>query len=106
MPNANDAMPFTDANATNANFARELQRRLLAQIIAEEQANRELARTDPEAYRAKMEAELPVNTCCFCHRTFRGYGNNPRPVLEEGRACDTCNRGIVITARIQAMRDR
>ena len=80
------------------------QRRLLDELLAEEAANEELRRTDPEAYKAKMEAELPTNTCCFCRETFRGHGNNPRPVLDSGTACDTCNHSIVIVARIQAAR--
>ena len=71
---------------------------------AEREANDELKRTDPEAYKAKMEAMLPMNTCCFCRDTFRGYGNNPSPVLKDGTACDACNRSIVIIARFQAMR--
>ena len=77
---------------------------LLDELRAEEAANEELRRTDPEAYTAKMEAMLPENTCCFCRETFRGYGNGPWPVLEEGTACDACNRTIVIAARLQAMR--
>jgi hypothetical protein len=50
-----------------------------------------------------MEAQLPTNTCCFCRETFRGYGNNPSPLLEEGTACDACNHSIVIAARFKAM---
>ena len=78
--------------------------RLLAQMSAERAANEELRRTDPEAYKAKIEAKLPTNSCCFCRGTFRGYGNDPYPVLERGTACDACNRSIVVTARHQAMR--
>ena len=48
------------------------------------------------------DAELIVNTCCFCRETFRGYGNNPKPLLEKGKACNTCDRSIVHTARMQA----
>ena len=81
---------------------RHWQLRLLDEVLAEEAANEELRRTDPEAYKAKMQ--LPTNTCCFCRETFRGYGNGPWPVLEEGTACDACNRSIVVTARLQAMR--
>ena len=83
---------------------RHWQLRLLDEVLAEEAANEELRRTDPEAYKAKTEAQLPTNTCCFCRETFRGYGNGPWPVLEEGTACDACNRSIVVTARLQAMR--
>ena len=92
--------------ASAAEMARDFQLRLFDKLVAEGEAMRELQRTDPEAYRAKVESMLPENTCCFCRETFRGYGNNPWPVLEEGKACDTCSRRIVCTARLQAMRDR
>jgi len=82
----------------------ESRRSWLDELRAERAANEELQRTDPQAYKAKMEAMLPENTCCFCRETFRGYGNGPWPVLEEGTACDACNRTIVIAARLQAMR--
>ena len=107
-----NAPPVADA-AVNANGGESSNpqeqsaiSRAFDRLFAEGEANRELQRTDPEAYRAKMEAMLPETTCCFCRETFRGYGHNPWPVLEEGRACDTCNRRIVLTARLQAMRDR
>lgn len=76
------------------------QLRLLDQMLAADA----LRRTDPEAYQAKMEAELPTNSCCFCRETFRGYGNKPWPVLDTGTACNVCNHSIVMTARLQAMR--
>ena len=74
-------------------------------IVAEGIANDELRRTDPEAYQAKMEATMPVNTCCFCNESFRGYGHNPQPLLDEGRACDVCNCRIVIKSRFQSTRE-
>lgn len=73
-------------------------------LLAERHANDELRERDPAAFKTKMEAKMPVNVCCFCNDTFRGYGNNPRPVLDEGQACDSCNLSIVIKARIQARR--
>lgn len=42
-------------------------------------------------------------TCCICGEPIQGYGNNPRPVKEEGRCCDACNLKFVIPARIRAM---
>ena len=78
---------------------------LVAEAFDEGKANDELRRTDPEAYTRKMEAELPVNKCCFCGATFRGHGNNPAPVLPDhedpGVACDECNRKIVVKQRIR-----
>ena len=77
---------------------------VLTDMFAEGVANDELRHTDLEAYKAKMEVMMPVNTCCFCRETFRGFGNNPQPLLDEGIACDVCNRSIVVFARIQATR--
>ena len=74
-----------------------------ANIFAERTANEELRRTDPAAFKAKMEAMLPESTCCFCRDTFRGYGNNPQPLLEGGTASDACNHSIVIAARFKAI---
>jgi len=81
------------------------QRRILEKIFAEGKANEELSRTDPDAYKRKMEAELPVNKCCFCGATFRGHGNNPWPVLpyreDTGVACDGCDFAIVLKQRLR-----
>ena len=73
-------------------------------LFEEGKMNEALRRTDPAAYKAKMEAEMPETVCCFCRATFRGYGNNPQPLLEEGLVCDTCDRVIVRRARLQAAR--
>ena len=76
----------------------------MAKLFEEGRINEELRRTDPVAYEAKMAAEMPENVCCFCRVAFRGYGNNPQPLLTEGVACDTCDRVIVLRARLQANR--
>ena len=49
---------------------------------------------------------MPENVCYFCRRAFRGYGNNPQPLLEEGVACDVCDRVIVLRARLQSNRNQ
>lgn len=49
------------------------------------------------------ESEEPEAECCICHKHFKGYGNNPYPVAEEGRCCDECNATIVIPARINQL---
>ena len=77
----------------------------MSALFEEGRINEELRRTDPAAYEAKMKAEMPQNVCCFCRVTFRGYGNNPQPLLEEGLACDICDRAIVWNARLQAVRE-
>jgi hypothetical protein len=38
--------------------------------------------------------------CCFCNKKIIGMGNNPKPVMDEGRCCDVCNINRVIPARI------
>ena len=55
-----------------------------------------------QAYRKKMEAELPENDCCLCRAHFRGYGNNPEPIVDHGVACDECDRKLVMVARLQS----
>jgi len=80
-------------------------RAYISALFEEGRVNDELRRTDPEAYKRKMEAQMPENRCCLCRQTFRGYGNNPQPILEEGVACDTCDVRIVLKARMQAVRE-
>lgn len=40
--------------------------------------------------------------CCLCHQKFKGYGNNPYPLVTDkgARCCDKCNYEKVIPARI------
>ena len=100
-----DSCEKQTANAhTDARIAMILHERIerLDAAFAEGKVNDELRRTNPAAFKVKMEAMLPEKTCCFCRDTFRGYGHNPRPLLEEGVACDVCNYGIVINARYKA----
>ena len=44
--------------------------------------------------------QKPTFKCCFCKRTFDGYGNNPKPALFHGRCCDKCNKRVVIPFRL------
>lgn len=43
--------------------------------------------------------ENKEHVCCICGKTFVGYGNNPYPIKNEGRCCDSCNQ-LVIQERI------
>ena len=43
--------------------------------------------------------------CAICNEVYEGYGNNPYPVCENGRCCDSCNSTKVIPARIQGPYD-
>ena len=51
----------------------------------------------------QLAARLPENKCCFCGESFRGWGNNPSPVMErEGAvACGECNIAIVRPQRFR-----
>lgn len=51
-----------------------------------------------EGKQLKEEAE----SCVICGEEIDGYGNNPAPVVEEGRCCDSCNIKFVIPARLEA----
>lgn len=49
-------------------------------------------------------------TCCLCHKTFAGFGNNPdmwddKIWKSTDRCCDNCNLFKVIPARLQAYKD-
>lgn len=41
--------------------------------------------------------------CVLCGDELQDMGNNPDPVSETGRACDTCNSTKVIPARLEQM---
>ena len=72
--------------------------------VAEEQ----LAFYDAATIR-KSAAMVPERKCSFCGETFRGWGNNPSPVLEAvgSLACHECNAAIVLPQRLRnAMRAR
>ena len=43
-------------------------------------------------------------TCCFCGRSFYGYGNKAEPVIKNGICCDECNLKKVIPARIKQLK--
>ena len=40
--------------------------------------------------------------CVICEKTIKEqYGNNPAPVVNKGKCCDTCNFTIVLPERIR-----
>ena len=41
-----------------------------------------------------------INICGLCKKEYKGYGNNPTPLICKGRACDDCNTTKVIRQRI------
>lgn len=44
--------------------------------------------------------EKEKKVCCICGKEFKGWGNNPWPVKEDGECCNSCNSQKVIPARI------
>lgn len=46
-----------------------------------------------------------THTCCICGEELTGYGNNPSPVAEDGKCCDSCNLHFVLPARIAKAAD-
>lgn len=40
--------------------------------------------------------------CIICGKQIVGYGNDPWPLADSGRCCDTCN-SKVITARFERL---
>lgn len=41
--------------------------------------------------------------CCLCGNAYKGWGNNPYPLKQEGYCCDKCNNEKVIPARIELL---
>lgn len=52
--------------------------------------------------------ERNEKTCCICGEKFKGYGNDPWPVIkaEDAVCCDTCNREVVLPERIIMMQEK
>lgn len=44
-----------------------------------------------------------LKRCCICGKIFKGWGNDPWPVKEEGQCCDKCNLDKVLPARLQRL---
>lgn len=47
-----------------------------------------------------------TKVCCICGKEFKGWGNNPWPVKEDGECCDQCNWEKVVPARIRKSNER
>ena len=47
-------------------------------------------------------SDIPDGKCTICRIDIEGHGNNPSPVKEEGKCCDTCNSLIVLPHRLRA----
>jgi len=40
-------------------------------------------------------------TCVICDNFYKGSGNNPEQIKEDGRCCDNCNSNVVIPQRME-----
>lgn len=47
-------------------------------------------------------SEIPDGKCTICRIDIQGHGNNPSPVKEKGKCCDTCNTLVVLPHRLRA----
>ena len=48
-----------------------------------------------EAEKAQWEKDHTL-VCPICGKTFVGYGNNPFPIMEDGKCCDDCNLWVIL----------
>ena len=78
-------------------------------IYYDEEVERE---EDDIIYYNKKAREMGLNEsltedkekCVLCGKEIKGYGNNPAPLADEGKCCDSCNSKRVIPARLKAMK--
>lgn len=49
---------------------------------------------------------MEKHICCICGKEFEGWGNDPCPVVmdENAKCCDACDLGVVLPARMKAMK--
>ena len=64
----------------------------------------DIDKVSADRFKAEYEdrlVETLEKVCCICGEPYSGYGNNPAPVSDEGKACDACNAKFVIPARLE-----
>lgn len=74
----------------------------LLDIISENYLDEELETKHKELKESHSDEE---HECCLCHKKFKGYGNNPYPLVKdpEAKCCDDCNLDKVIPARLASL---
>lgn len=50
---------------------------------------------DPAYEEVEEKKEDEQKTCCMCAEEIVGYGNNPRPLKDDGECCNSCNTYVV-----------
>lgn len=47
-----------------------------------------------------------IKTCCICGKSFKGWGNDPWPVVmdDDAKCCDDCDMSVVLSARLAKMK--
>ena len=58
-----------------------------------------------DSYTVRFENlfENDVEICVICNEEFKGQGNNPEPIKDEGQCCDSCNFNYVIPKRMEGL---
>jgi hypothetical protein len=54
------------------------------------------------------KVDIPIKEkgkCCLCGEIYEHYGNNPAPIMFNGRCCDDCNENRVIPERLNRFKD-
>ena len=59
-----------------------------------------------EEEKQNYQLQLPKHKCPLCGKTFRGYGNDPRPLDIKGKVCDECNVNNIIPLRMMEIFSR
>ena len=94
-------VPCTCQTTSTRFTTRQMVNELTMAALRAEQAEYErLAREDPDAFAAKIQANLPWNHCAMCRLRFKGHGNNAQPLLD-GVVCDECNDNAVWPHRLR-----
>lgn len=70
--------------------------------VAAEAAAAAAAEATEESKDNNEESKEETKDCVLCPGLYEGYGHNPRPLANEGRCCDDCNKTQVIPARFEA----
>ncbi len=69
-------------------------------LLNSDESNEALTKEQEDYIKAILSEDIKV--CSICKKEFRGFGNSPRPLAEEGVCCDECNNKV-IESRLEKM---